>query len=292
MKGTEQIGTCAAKKPTRRYTWVGFFCGLLMLAGHSTVGMAEPRTYVIGVVPQFEPRRTVEIWQPILDQIYLRTGIKLVLRPSPSIPEFEQQFSDGVFDFAYMNPYHLLVANRKQGYRPILRDVGRELYGIVVVKKDSPLSSVKALDGKKVAFPAPNSLGAALIPRAEFKRKFNIKVQELYVKSHSSVYLNVVLGLTEAGGGIQKTLDRQPKEIRDQLRVLYKTKSVASHPIAVHPRVSRDIRVKLTSAFMELGATVQGRSMLADVPFKRIGTTSMKDYYNLRRMRLEAFYVE
>jgi phosphonate transport system substrate-binding protein len=214
------------------------------------------------------------------------------LKTSPSIPVFEQQFSDGEFDFAYMNPYHAVVANNKQGYIPIIRDIGRKLFGIIVVRKDSPLQSVKQLDGKKVAFPAPNALGAALIPRAEFVRKFKIKVEELYVKSHSSVYLNVLLGKTDAGGGVQKTLNQQPDNIRNNLRILYKTSEVAPHPFTAHRRVTRDIQEKVKAAFLALGDDAQGRKLLEEVPIKKVGLANMVDYEPLMEMGLEEFYVE
>ena len=60
--------------------------------------------YSIGVVPQFEARRIAEIWQPILAEISQLSGVKLELKASPNIPAFEQQFTAGEFDFAYMNP--------------------------------------------------------------------------------------------------------------------------------------------------------------------------------------------
>jgi phosphonate transport system substrate-binding protein len=218
--------------------------------------------------------------------------VKLVIKLSPSIPEFERQFSEGLFDFAYMNPYHMIIANEKQGYKPILRDVARKLYGIIVVKKDSPFKSPKDLDGKKVAFPAPNALGASLIPRAEFRKKYHINIIESYVKSHSSVYLNVVLGLTDAGGGIEKTLFQQPEAIKDQLRVLYKTQGVSPHPIVVHPRVSLGVQGRVIDALLDLGANVLGQIQLSKVPIKKIGKASLKDYEDIRRLGIEEFYVE
>ena len=250
------------------------------------------REYVMGVVPQFEARRTIDIWQPIIDQINQRANVKLVLKPSPSIPEFERQFSEGLFDFAYMNPYHMIIANEKQGYQPILRDVGRKLYGIIVVKKDSPFKSPEDLDGKKVAFPAPNALGASLIPRAEFSKKYHINIIESYVKSHGSVYLNVVLGLTDAGGGIEKTLSQQPDEIKDQLRILYKTEGVSPHPIVVHPRVTIGVKKRVIDALLDLGANVLGQIQLSKVPIKKIGKASLKDYEEIRKLGIEKFYVE
>ena len=223
----------------------------LLLLQITSTAFAE-KVYSLGVVPQFDARRTAKIWQPILDEVRQRSGIKLELKSSPNIPEFETQFKASEFDFAYMNPYHAIVANEKQGYTPMLRDNGRSLFGILVVKKDSPILAVNELDNKTVAFPSPNALGATLLPRAELDRKFNIKVNPLYVKSHSSVYLNVLLGKTVAGGGVQKTLSQQPDKVRDNLRILYKTNAVPPHPLTVHPRVDKSVTHKVRIAFLEL----------------------------------------
>lgn len=250
------------------------------------------KVYSVGVVPQFEVRRISEIWQPVLDEVSRRSGIQLVLKTSSSIPVFEQQFAAGVFDFAYMNPYHAIIANKKQGYTPILRDTGRNLFGIIVVKKDSPIKSITELNEKTVAFPSPNALGATLLPRAEFSRKLNIKVDGIYVKSHSSVYLNVLLGKVAAGGGVQKTLSQQPDEIREKLRILYKTTGTPPHPVTAHPRIEKNLQVKVKNAFLELGDSDAGRKLLANIPMKKIGVADIDDYDILKEMGLNEFYLE
>ena len=245
----------------------------------------------VGVVPQFDARHTTRVWQPILEEISRLSGIALELQTSSSIPEFEQQFASGAYDFAYMNPYHAILAHQKQGYEPVVRDAGRSLHGIIVVRKDSALTSVEQLDGETVAFPAPNALGASLIPRAEFASKFGIDINENYVKSHSSVYLNVLLGKAAAGGGVQKTLSQQPEEVRAQLRVLYKTIGVAPHPLTAHNRVDTHTRDRIREAFLKLGRTDAGKDLLKKIPMKTIGIASIEDYESLRKMDLEAFYV-
>ena len=76
------------------------------------------KVYSFGVVPQFDSRHIHSIWQPILEEIQQLTGLKFYLSGSSSIPEFEKEFAKGTFDFVYMNPYHILMANKKQGYLP------------------------------------------------------------------------------------------------------------------------------------------------------------------------------
>lgn len=253
---------------------------------------AVEETIRFGVVPQFDARRIQAIWQPVLAALEKHSSLRFELVGSPSIPEFEKQFQAGDFDFAYMNPYHSLMAYKSHGYEPLVRDVHRTLFGIVVVREDSRLQSVQDLDGESVAFPAPNALGAALLPRAEFGEIYKINIQPRYVRSHTSVYLNVVTGQAAAGGGVYKTLQKQPESVRNALKIIYKTPQVAPHPVVVHPRVDKSIQEKVREAFMKLGSTPEGRKLVAEIPIKEIGVATREDYEPLNQMGLDKYYVQ
>jgi phosphonate transport system substrate-binding protein len=256
------------------------------------VRAGDAPVYTIGVVPQFDLRRIQSAWGPIAERLRSATGASFRLTLDRDIPSFEKRLHAGEFDFAYMNPYHYVVASRRQGYRALVRDVEEPLYGIVVVPVDSPITSVPMLDGKVVAFPSPNAMGAALIPRAEFARKFHIKVVESYVKSHTSAYLNVVMGQADAAGGILATFEQQPSDIRGRLRVLYETERHTPHPLAVAPRVPAELAAKVRAALLALAEQPEGRALLADIPVRRLGPAEDRDYDPLRHLGLEAFYVE
>lgn len=252
----------------------------------------DAQVYSIGVVPQFEIRHIRKIWNPILSEIKKKTGIKLKLIGSPTIPDFENEFNAGKFDFAYMNPYHMLIANKSQGYTPLVRDNGRKLHGILVVRQDSKIKSVKDLSGKKVAFPAPNALGASLLMRANLAEEYKVKINPIYVKTHSSVYLNVIVKQTAAGGGVQKTLNQQRDNIKGALKVLHKTPKVAPHPLAAHPRVPKDVIKLIKETFLKIGDSDTGKSLLAKIPMKKIGNAQLSDYTPLKKFKLEKYYVK
>ena len=263
---------------------------LMILLACATPSVAA--TYKFGAVPQFEARRLHQIWQPILNYLEKETGHQFEMVGSPTIPAFEAEFLDGTFDFSYMNPYHLILASQLQGYEPIIRDNGRKLFGVLTVKKDSGINNVKDLDGKILAFPAPNALGASLQMRQELTDKFGLTFSSRYVKTHDSVYLNVLLGEAAAGGGVQKTLNRQQEKIKNHLTVIHKTTPVAPHPIAAHPRVPQDVVNKVKQALLKLGQSDEGRNILARVPMKKVGPASLDDYVILKTMGLERFYVK
>lgn len=255
-------------------------------------GAAEPQVYKLAVVPQFDLRRLQSVWGPIVEQLQNATGAKFELVLEPGIPAFEKGLQAVAYDIAYMNPYHYVIASKRHGYRAILRDVDEMLYGIVVVRKTSAVVDIHALDGLTVAFPSPNAMGAALIPRAEFATKFAIKVKEKYVKSHSSAYLNVLMGEADAAGGIKATFEQQPSEIKDGLRILYETDRYMPHPVAVHPRLSAVMAGKVQAELLALGARPAGAALLAEVPFRRLGIAVDSEYDQLRKLGLDAFYVE
>jgi len=252
----------------------------------------QDKEYIVGIVPQFETRRLHQIWQPILNYLFQETGHKLILRGSPTIPDFETEFMQGKFDFAYMNPYHIMLANQIQGYLPLVRDRGRTLYGVLVVRKDSNINSVKELAGKTLAFPAPNALGASLQIRQEITDKFRIKINPIYVKTHDSVYLSVLLGEAAAGGGVQKTLDLQIDHYRAALKIIHRTEDVVPHPFSAHPRVPLNVQEDIKLALLKLGQSDSGAALLAKIPMKQIGPTQMGDYLPLKALGLERFYIK
>lgn len=80
----------------------------LIQTSDGPVILTTQTSYTFGVVPQFQHRRILKIWRPILNEIEKQTGIKLNLTGTPTIPAFEKKIMKGDLDFAYMNPYHML----------------------------------------------------------------------------------------------------------------------------------------------------------------------------------------
>ncbi len=271
------------------------FLGIMVFAVLAlTARGAFAETYNFGVIPQFESRKLASIWLPVLKELSRRTGHTLVMTGSLNIPDFEASINLGKFDFAYMNPYQVLqtMNRQEQKYVPLVRDGSRKLQGIIVVRKDSPLTKPRLLDGKKIAFPSANALGASILVRAELRGKFKIKIQPVYVQTHSSVYLNVVLGETDAGGGVLSTLNEQKPAVRGALKIIYKTRSAPPHAVMAHTRVPREHRDQIRRAFLEMAKTEEGKRLLERIPMGNVITAATADYQPMASWGLEKVYVE
>ena len=278
-------------KLNKYLTAVAFFAIFILLTANLTSSSYAAGSYTIGIVPQYDQRQLFAIWKPIVDELQNRTGLSFELVSEPKIPAFEKEFLKGSYDFAYMNPYHFLKAKKSQGYVTLVRD-SAPLRGILVVRKDSPIKKPPELNNKVVAFPSPNALGASLLMRADLALLYHVKITPLYVQTHDSVYLHVVKGLADAGGGVQKTLSEQEKPIQDALRILHTTRDLPSHPIAVHPRVPKADREKVRRALLEMAATKEGKELLDKIPMKHPVSSSLDEYAVMLDWGLESFWVE
>lgn len=253
---------------------------------------AADRIYTVGIVPQFDTRKIHAIWRPIIEALEQRTGLTFKLLGKPTIPDFERALANDEFDFAYINPYSAVAPSTGPHCVPLAREHGTQLYGILVVHKDNPLQNPQDLETQTIAFPAPNALGATLMIKADLEDLHQTHVDAEYVLTHSSVYFNVALGRAIAGGGVQKTLQEQPPAIRDKLRVLYRTRSVAPHPFCAHSRVPKSVRRHVQDQLLALGSTPAGQQLLTKVPIQRIGPATMTDYQPLLEMNLQRYYTE
>lgn len=258
----------------------------------SCLGRAGGPRWRVGIVPQLPPREIAASWTPVLKDVGEQSGQCFELVIPTSIPLFEKQLQDGGFDFAFLNPYHQVMARQRLGLIPLVRDGKTNLDGILVVRKDSPLRQLADLNGQTVAFPAPNSFGASLLMRALLARQ-GIRIKPDYLNTHSNVYRAVALGRAPAGGGVNNTWMRERPELRRELRILWRTPSYAPHPFSAASRVPATTRLKVQQAFLRLGATEQGRALLAKVQMPMvIKADYARDYEPLTRLGLERFVVK
>lgn len=248
-------------------------------------------SYTLAVVPQFEQRKLHAIWQPIAAEITRRSGVRLTLVATLTVPEFERELARGTFDFTYTNPFQILLESTHQGYLPLVRDKV-PLNGILVVARDSPLRSPAELNGKLLAVPSPNAIGASLLLRADLEQLHQVRMKLLNAKTHSSVYLNVANGLADAGGGVQKTLAEQDEAVRRALRVIYTTRDIPSHPVSAHPRVPAPVREAVRKALLDMAATPAGRALLDEIPMAQPVAATLDDYQPMRKWGLEKYWVD
>jgi len=246
------------------------------------------RTIIFGVVPQQAASTLARLWSPVLTELSQNANFNLRFATAPDIPTFEKRLASGEYDVAYMNPYHYTVFHETPGYQALVKQKGKKIKGIIVVRKDSPIRSIDELNNKDIAFPAPAAFAASVLPRANLKVK-GLENQINYVGSHDSVHLAVAQGLADAGGGVKRTFKTMDRATTSQLRVLWETPGYTPHAIAVHPRIPADIAEELRQGFVELSSSSQGAEVLNVLGLKSFETAKNSDWDDVRSLGLGTF---
>lgn len=259
--------------------WMKLFLLMVVNILFLTALFGENLTF--GVVPQQSPMKLMQDWKPIVDYLEKATGDKITLKVERSIPEFEKILYSGGYDIAYMNPYHYVVAHKKQGYNANVRDE-KNLIGILVVRKESGISDISMLKGKQFLFPSPDAFAATLLNKYELFKKYGINVEHgekfRYVNSHDSVYKGVSRGVGDVGGGVQRTFDDlNDIKAKESLVIIYKTKAYPSHPFAIKPSMSDKTKTKLAKAFLEMPV-----EFLNSLSMKHLIEAKNSDYDSVR----------
>lgn len=251
---------------------------------------ASPKVLMVAVVPQLPHSVTYSKWAPFLDVIGSKSGLCFDLVIPGTIPAFEKMLIEGRPDFAFANPYHEVMAMRRQGYIPLVVD-SKKLTGIIVVRKDSSLRTILDLDGKDVAFPAPNAFAASLLIRAELASR-GVNIHANYLQTHANGYRAVAMGQMTASGGVNNTFQREDIALKDSLRVLYETSAYAPHPFIAHSRVQETIRNKVTLSILSLVSSDAGKKILEGIQIPLPERSDYdRDFLPIEKLDLDKFMV-
>lgn len=243
-------------------------------------------TLTFGIVPQQSAKKLAKKWTPIFRYLSEKSGHTLRFSTAKDIPTFERRLAQGEYDLAYMNPYHYTVFHRAPGYMAFAKQKNKQIRGIVVVRKDSPIQSLTELADTTLAFPSPAAFAASVLPRARLTQD-KIPFKPKYVSSHDSVYLNVAKGFFPAGGGVKRTFGNTSPEVRAQLRILWTTNPYTPHAFAAHPKVSEQTVKDVQQAMLSMNDDSEGQALLKTINFNGMVSAENNDWNDVRGLGLD-----
>ena len=270
----------------KNYNVSMFLLVLAMALTPAPAAAQEPLTLSFGIVPQQSASKLARLWTPILEYLGKKTSYQLQFKTAKDIPTFEQRLAQGVYDLAYMNPYHYTVFHDSPGYLAVAKAKDKRIKGIVVVHKDSAYKTLDELNGKTLAFPAPAAFAASILSRSQFRQR-GIPINPQYVSSHDSVYRNVATGRFPAGGGVIRTFKNTAAEVREQLRVLWTTSGYTPHAVAAHPRVPKKVLHRIQQAMLNMDNDLEGKALLASIKIKGLEAGHNTDWDDVRGLNID-----
>ena len=250
--------------------------------------VAKP-VYIFGVHPLHNSKRLFEVYEPMIDYINARLdNAKLRLESSRDYPSFDKKLLAGHFDFALPNPYQTIMAE-DNGYATFAKmGDDQNFRGIILVRKDSNITSVDDLRGKTVSYPAATALAATMMPQWYLhEHGLNVKydVKNSYVGSQESSIMNVYLGTSAAAATWPppwRAFIKERPEVADKVMIKWETRPMLNNGLVAKKDVPQDILAKVADVILNLHTHEEGKKILMEMELSRYERADDKTYEPVR----------
>ncbi len=251
-----------------------------------SLARAADKPYEFGVFPYLPLAKIQELFTPMAADFEAKLGRQVRLSSKAEYTAFEEGLNKGIYDIAFVQPFDYVEAHDKHGYLPLARR-GEDLEGLIVVKQDSPLKSIKDLKGKTVANPPIDAAVSHLTSMALQEAGINPKtgVKRDYGKSHFSCMQSVLIGTADACGTAEQALlhFEKEKQMTTRFRILHKTKAISHSVFVVHKRVAKKDRDALLKTILGWSKTEEGKKIINNGQFIPFVAARDADYEDVRQ---------
>lgn len=216
--------------------------------------------YSFGPVNQRSPSLTAQYWNPILDYVSHRSGVKLELQMEPTGDRSSEATVKGEYDFVYSN-HQFKPSAANQGYSVILRPRAADISAEIVTLEDSPIRSLKDLAGKTVGFASTQAFVGYTVPMDQLMR-LGIDVVAVFGGSQHGIMGQLTSGNVLAAG-VNSTVMREFAQSENlRYRILWQSPPYHDLAISAHPRVPAKDVDAVRKAFAGMAEEAKGRQVL------------------------------
>ncbi len=220
----------------------------------------DPATLVFSYTPVEDPSVYENVFEELLQHIAKVTGKRVKWFPAESYAAQVEAMRSGRLHIAGVatgpTPYAVNLA----GFLPLIAmqhadgSIGYTLQ--VIVRKDSPITKMADLKGKRVAHVTPSSNSGDTAPRVLFKQ-FGIEpgkdYEVVYSGKHDNSIMGVVNGDYEAAPIASTVKDRMQARGMfkpDALRVIYESRPFPRASFGIAHDLAPQLQAKIKEAFM------------------------------------------
>jgi phosphonate transport system substrate-binding protein len=190
------------------------------------------------------------------------------LESGQTADSYDGKVRDGVFDFAIVDPYQVLVAEH-HGYTVIAR-TGKpdRIRGVIIIGRESGIRDVSDLQGGTIAFTNPTALAGTLLNQyGLFESGLDVHKSAAVVYTHSpeTSLLSVALNRASAAAVSEGDWEEFQKDHADSARtlsLLRQTEGLSGPAVMASARTPPDHAGRLQAALIALASEPNGRAAL------------------------------
>lgn len=225
---------------------------------------------------------SVEQFQPLAD--YLAANLaefgisegKVVV--APDLEKMTELLKNGEVDLYFDSPYDATVVYNNADAVPLLRRWKggiKEYYSVIVVRRDSGVTSPTDLKGQTIAFEDPDSTTGYLMPKAYLLEEGYKLVEKsgstpiaddqigyIFTQSEENILTDVLQGEVAAGALDVLNYEELSAEERADLVVIGQSQPVPRHVALASSKTEEKLRQRLIELLLAAHETEEGRAVL------------------------------
>ena len=263
-----------------------FFCVSLF---HGNDVQAEP-PLKLGIHPYLSSTEIVRRFSPLADYLSRELKRPVTIEIASSYATHIHDIGTDAVDVAFMGPASYVLMTREYGRKPLLAvfesNGTRTFRGAIIVKKDSPISALFQLKGKKFAFGDKASTMGHLVPRYMLLKQ-GVDISDLagnaFLTNHQNICLSVLAGEFDAGAVKEEVFFEYEQK---GLKAIALSPAVSDHVFVASAKLPKETVQSLHKALISLKDSPDGKQILSQIQ-KNLGALAPgkdSDYDNLREI--------
>ncbi|MFN3362617.1 MAG: phosphonate ABC transporter substrate-binding protein [Allorhizobium sp.] len=250
-----------------------------LVALASGVHAEDLKEFRIGILGGENEADRLRNFQCMTEKLPAALGVeKVSLFPAADYDGVVQGLLGGTLDYAELgaSAYAKVYLAKADAVEPILTTVQTDgssgYYSIMVARKDSGITKIEDVKGKKLGYADPDSTSGYLVPLVTLPEALGAPVDQVVASTgfgggHENLVLEVVKGTFDVGttwgsgvgdfkdgyssGNLRKMVDKGVLNMDDLVEV-WKSPLIPNGPIVVRTSMNEDMKMKFKQFMMEL----------------------------------------
>lgn len=274
------------------------FVGILLL--QPSPSPADEKEFLIGLIPEMNIFKQKQRFIPLGDYLSKKTGVTIRFTVLSRYGNILDSFHKEKLDAAFFGSFTGAVAVHKLGVVPLARPVNPDntstYLGYIFVRKDSGITDVTGMKGKKFAFVERATTAGYVFPLAYLKdhgiSDIDSYLHSYYFAGSHDAAIDAVLKKKADVGAAKNTiydmmLAGKPS-LEKELRIIARSPAVPSNGLCVRKELDDVLKRKLREALLAMHTDPEGKTVLSRFGALKFIETTERDYNPVHLLAQEA----
>jgi phosphonate transport system substrate-binding protein len=250
----------------------------------------ERPSITIGLIPERNIFTQLDRYEPLAEYLSKRIGADIKLKVLTRYGNIIDNFVSAGLDGAFFGSFSYTLAHAKLDLEPIARpesaDGTSTYYGLIMVRKDGGIKTVKDMKGKIFAFVDRATTAGYLLPLAYFKENgiedYQKFLRETYFAGthEAAIYdlLNKKADICAAKNTVFTRLAARDQRLTTELVLLARSPDVPENGLAIKKDLDGTIKNGLKETLLNMDKDSEGVKVLKKFGARKFIETTDDDY--------------